>query len=286
MQIKNAIVTGATSAIGIALINELLDSGANVTAIHRKGSARKKNIPAHERVRVIEADLHNLESDIEASNPCDIFFHLAWEGIRDDFADQYKNIKMTLDCLKLAEKLGCKRFICTGTQAEYGETTELITEKTPLKPTNAYGACKVAAYYLTVDLARKMNIEHTWARVFSVYGPNDNSHTLFSSLICDLNCKGKSQLKTNGEHIWNYLHENDAAKALMLLGVCESTNTAFNVASKVNKPLKDYFEGFPVDVGKEISAVNLNVNVDKLISAIGEYERHDFKNVISTLLAT
>ena len=52
--------------------------------------------------------------------PCDVFFHLAWQGGRYDFAAQYGNIADTIGALEAAARLGCHRFICTGSQAEYG----------------------------------------------------------------------------------------------------------------------------------------------------------------------
>jgi nucleoside-diphosphate-sugar epimerase len=199
---------------------------------------------------------------------------------------------MTVNCIRLAAKLGCKRFICTGSQAEYGNTTELITEETSLCPTTAYGACKVAAYYLTTDLAKRLEIEHTWARMFSVYGPNDNPNTLVMTLIRDLKSKGEAALSTDGEHIWNYLYEEDAARALRLFGQCEGSNTVYNVTSRDNKPLKEYVEilrnsidpDFVVYYGNEESNINLNVSSEKLRCDLGEYESTSFDEAISIIL--
>lgn len=44
-------------------------------------------------------------------------------GGRYDFAAQYGNIADTLGALEAAGRLGCRRFICTGSQAEYGRQT-------------------------------------------------------------------------------------------------------------------------------------------------------------------
>ncbi len=222
----------------------------------------------------------------------DVFFHLAWEGARDDFAAQYKNIDMTLRCLRATAHLGCKRFVCTGSQAEYGCTREFITEETPLKPTTAYGACKCAAFYLVADLARKLGLEYTWARVFSVYGPNDNPNTLIMTLMRDCVLNGNARLLTNGEQVWNYLYESDAARALRLLGSSPIPNEVYNVAGRTCAPLSAFVETLKeamhtnasIRYGEETGPVNLNVSVEKLTAAIGEYEHTDFAAGIQAML--
>jgi nucleoside-diphosphate-sugar epimerase len=291
---KNAIVTGASGFLGLALTKELAQNGVRVRALCRENSNRISRLNGIPNIEILEANLNRLDN-ITTTGNIDTFYHLAWdgEGGRNGFDGQYKNIEMSLNCLRLASKLGCKRFICTGSQAEFGNTDGLITEDTPLKPTTAYGACKTAVYYLTADLAKRLNIEHTWARIFSVYGPNDAQSTLISTLIKNLRETGEGNLDTNGEHIWNYLFENDAARALYLLGATRNSNTTYNVASRENKPLKSFTEDLrkvfgdraAISYGKEKSTINLNVSITKLIDAIGEYETSKFAENIRGMVS-
>jgi nucleoside-diphosphate-sugar epimerase len=288
--LKKAVVTGATGFLGYSLLKELIRNEVFVYALCRKNSTGASRLDGLGNVMVIETDLDN-NVEIPHIEDADVFFHLAWEGRRNDFDEQYKNVDIAVNCVRLAAKLGCKRFICTGSQAEYGSTTELITEETPLNPTTAYGACKASAYYLTADLAKRLGIEHTWARVFSVYGPNDNPNTLIMTLIRDLKSKGEAVLNTDGEHIWNYLYQEDAARALRMLGWTTRSNTVYNVASWDNKPLKEYVEivrnsidpDFMIYYGNEESDINLNVRADILRRDIGEYENTRFDEAVDIL---
>jgi len=289
--LKKAVVTGATGFLGFVLLKELIQNDIYVYALCRKNSSRIPRLKGLSNVDVLEVDL-NCPDKIDKINDCDVFYHLAWEGERNDFEGQYKNIEMSLNCLKLASKLGCKRFICTGSQAEYGNTTELITEETALKPATAYGACKVAAYYLTADLAKRLNIEHTWVRVFSVYGPHDNPNTLVMTLIRDLTTKGEARINTDGKHIWNYLYETDLAYILYLLGAIKNSNTVYNVASFESRPLKEFIdilkniinENSTIHYGKEESFVNLNVSPMKIVKAVDEYEKINFAKGVEGIL--
>lgn len=280
MKMRTAVVTGATGFLGYALLLELLQNGYFVYVLCRKNSKRIGRLEGLKNIDVIEADL-SVEMEISRVKHCDIFFHLAWEGGRNDFEEQYRNVAMALNCLKLAARLKADRFLCTGSQAEYGETTELITEDAITNPVTSYGSAKVATYYLARDLAKRLGISFIWARVFSVYGEHDNPNSLIPQLLKSLGENGMAQLATDGSHIWNYLYEADAARALRLLG--ESTASGiFNVASGQSKPLREYVLEISENIlfGDGKSAVNLNVSVEKLLAAIGKWEVEDFRNVI------
>ena len=280
---KKVVLTGGTGFLGFALLAELIQNDVHVYALCRENSRRRSRLDGLPNVTVIEEDLSRIE-EIDGVSDCDVFYHLAWEGERNNFADQYKNVDISVNCLKLAEKVGCRRFICTGSQAEYGNVADFITEETPLNPTTAYGSCKAATYYLTADLAKRLNIEHTWVRVFSVYGPNDNPNTLIMSLMRDLQVKGEARLNTDGEHIWNYLYEEDVARALRLLGWNSRSDTIYNLASRDNKPLKEFVEGVweqmgtdsVVQYGTDKSTINLNASSEKIRLAIGDFEKVEF----------
>ena len=284
---KTAVLTGATGFIGFALLNELIRNNVHVYVLCRPNSQRRSRLNGLPGITIIEVDLDLIEC-INTIPSCDVFYHVAWEGERNNFEQQYKNINIAVKSLKFAAKIGCKRFICTGSQAEYGNTAELITEDCHLKPTTAYGACKVAAFYLTMDLAYRLNIEHTWVRIFSVYGPNDNQNTLIMNLLTSLKNTGRAALTTNGEHIWNYLHEEDAARALRLLGTNEGLAGVYNLASRECKPLKFFVEEVKriiapnafLTYGIEKSEVNLNVSTEKICKAIGEFEKIGFSDGI------
>lgn len=278
----NVIITGGTGFLGNALVSELIQNGDNVTTIVRPGSKRLNRIKKIAKVKIVETNLY--DDIVLPEENYDVFYHLAWEGERDDFKSQYKNIKMTLNCLGTAVKYGCKRFICTGSQAEYGETERVITEKIPLVPTTSYGSAKVAAYYLSKDLARHYNIEHIWVRVFSVYGKNDNANTLYSQLSNALHKSENYILSTDGKHIWNFLHETDAARALRMLckpEICEGT---YNLASKHSLPLYEYVDlmrkninpSVEIAFGTQKSKINLNASTTKLRRTIGEFEKKVF----------
>ena len=282
--LKKAIVTGATGFLGHALLKELTINDIFVYALCRKDSKRLSRLNNIKNIEIIKTELSEHPAAVNLAavdiNDADVFYHLAWEGQRNNFDKQLKNVGMTLNCIKMAAQSGCKRFICTGSQAEYGNTDEPITEETRTNPTTAYGACKIATYYLAADYSKRLNIELTWARVFSTYGPNDNPNTLISLLLKGLSVNQTFTLQTNGRHIWNFLHEKDAARALRLLGWSKQSNTIYNVAGRDSRPLCEFIEELKmkinpnakIDYGNELCPVNMRVSTEKLLCEIGEFE--------------
>ena len=139
---NRVIITGPTGAIGVAFIEECISHGTEVFAIVRPNSKRSKNIPQHKLVHIIECDLNelvNLPKKIEEMEEesvfetieqnkkfvekFEVFYHLGWDGTfgnsRNNMQGQLQNIQYTLDAVQAAKKLGCKRFVGAGSQAEY-----------------------------------------------------------------------------------------------------------------------------------------------------------------------
>ena len=121
------LITGITSFLGRAISNEMLKRGIEVYGIVRETSKNAKDLD--KRINIIYADLDNIEKlDIDKIGNIDVLIHLAWDGIgskgRMDKQVQARNILNTLKIVELVSKLGCKRVLFSGSQAEYGLTYE------------------------------------------------------------------------------------------------------------------------------------------------------------------
>ena len=181
---KRVVVTGAAGFVGCNLVEHLLAKGYFVYAMVREGSRHNARLAGKGHVQLVVSDLAHVERLAEEiTEPCEAFFHLAWQGAdRDAFAEQYENVEMTLWALETAKKLGCRRFLCTGSQAEYGVRRCLETEDLMPQPFSAYGAAKTAACYLSRCRAEQLGVEWVWPRIFSVYGKYEPEGTMLSYL--------------------------------------------------------------------------------------------------------
>ena len=218
---KRAIITGATGAIGTALVAELISAGIEVLVLCREGSVRNSRIPKHPLVKIKFCALDELSSiENDTGNNFDVFYHLAWSGTtgqaRNDMYLQNKNVQYALDAVGAAKRFGCTTFIGAGSQAEYGRVEGILKSDTPTFPEMGYGYSKLCAGLMTRDYAHQLGLKHVWCRILSVYGPNDGMQSLVMSVIGALS-NGNIPKCTKGEQQWDYLYSVDAAKAFLLM---------------------------------------------------------------------
>ncbi|MFH5187559.1 NAD-dependent epimerase/dehydratase family protein [Paenibacillus sp. TAB 01] len=285
---KTAVLTGGTGFLGFGLLKTLLNNGVFVYVLVRSNSKRRERLNHIDGIKIIEVDMEEEFDLSEYVNSADVFYHLAWEGTRNDLQGQMKNINIAVNAMKAAYQIGIKQFLVTGSQAEYGIVNHEINEDTLTAPNTAYGSCKLACYYILSSLASQLNIPFTWVRVFSVYGEGDNPNTLISYLFKSFK-ENKIPELTSGNQIWDYLYIDDAADALYLLGDKGKTGL-FNLASGDSRPLKEYIvearnlispsSTLKFNVETDVNVVQLKVDVKKIQLELGWKPEINFLNGI------
>lgn len=252
---KKVAVTGAAGFTGCNLVEELLRRGYFVHAIVRPNSAHNVRLTRSPQLNIIELDFSEydrLPQLIEAQ--CDYFFHLTWQGGRNSFYEQYQCAQYTIRTLEAAAKSGCKRFICTGSQAEYGPKESIITEETLPAPATAYGTAKLIACHATRQLAKELGIDWIWGRIFSTYGKYEPAGRMLPDLMQSL-MNGKNFSLTSATQDWDYLYSKDAAEALIALAERGKGGEIYNVANGDYRQLKSFTEEI-----REIVAPNVELN--------------------------
>ena len=260
---KTVAISGATGAIGVALINKCIERGIRVYAYVRPGSVRRGNIPSDPLVKICDYDLGDFDKMARISSSVtlpgiDAFYHFGWAGTigdgRNDGRMQALNIKYTTDAVALAAAMRAKVFIGAGSQAEYGRVEGKLTPDTKTAPEIGYGIAKLAAGQLSRMMCDRLGLRHIWVRILSVYGPHDGEATMIMSTIRRL-IHGDRPSLTEGRQVWDYLYCRDAAEAFLMLGE-QSTSVigktgemvfpdrlngkVYCLGSGVGRPLRDY----------------------------------------------
>ena len=173
-QIRTAIITGPTGAIGMALCAKLLAEGVTVYAVTHPGGARAALLPQDARLHVVPCDAAELAALPELiPEKADAFFHFAWAHTigpgRNDMPAQIENIRYTIAACRAAAQLGCQVFIGAGSQAEYGRVEGMLTAQTPCFPENGYGMAKLCAGQMSRVECQALGMAHIWTRILSVY---------------------------------------------------------------------------------------------------------------------
>jgi len=213
-------VTGASGFIGSVLTKKLLAHGVSVAVLARGDNLGRRLENVESQLTCIPYDSLDpsaFRNALVEFRP-DTIFHLGWAGVsnldRNDVSTQVRNLDLCLELIDVGAASGCQHWIGAGSQAEYGPKPEAISEEDSTNPTTLYGAAKLAAYHLSRTYCGLRNIKHSWLRVFSTYGPDDNENWMIPSLIRQLS-SGQVPKLTAGEQLWDYLHVSDAARAFV-----------------------------------------------------------------------
>lgn len=243
---KTAVITGATSGLGIAVIEECLAQNCQVIALLRENSPSIQRLPKSDQLKIVHFSLDTMDTIKSLPWPCEdgVFYHFAWMGTskkeRMDPEVQQKNITFTLEAMRLAKRLNCRKFVGAGSQAEYGiHTMPKTTPQSPAAPNSAYGISKYAAGKLGAILAKQLELDFFWVRVFSVYGPYDIPGTMIQSSLERMK-RGEHCSFTAGTHLWDYLYSTDAGKAFYSIGERATGNKVYCLGSGQARPLKEY----------------------------------------------
>lgn len=243
---KYALITGATSFIGVHLIEELQRNDYYVYAVVRPNSENLGRIKPSSTLTIVEKRMEDYESLSEMINhPVEMFYHLAWDGTRvpqrDNQETQQANFECAVKAMEVAIKLRCKVFVGTGSQADYGKCRDEIDESHPAVPNTEYGKAKLKTCETLGEIAKSNGIRFVWTRLFSVYGIYDYPKTLIMSAL-DRMMVNEPVLLTACQQSWDYVHVQDVVTAMYLLGIKENCNGVYNIASGETKVLRSFVE--------------------------------------------
>ncbi len=299
--IKSAVLTGPTGVLGTALVKKLADTGVETYVVCHRGSRRNATILAHSCIHKIECDMDEISNLPELiGKTVEAFFHLAWLGTqvnsnRMDMYLQNTNVKYALDTVYVAKKLGCKVYVGAGSQAEYGRIDGVIHPDSSVHPISGYGMAKLCAGQMTRALCKDFGIRHIWPRIVSVYGKNDGSKTLVSTLIRTLQA-GEMPKLTAGEQMWDYLYSDDAAEALYLMAEKGKDGAVYVLGSGKSRKLKEFMIDIRDAVDKDMplglgeipylpdQAMHLEADISSLSRDTGWKPKTLFKDGIYQLI--
>lgn len=294
------VITGATSFIGLELINDLLSQQHQIVAVCRPASKGLSSIPAGVEIVLSEmSDYGNLHKDIEQA---DVFVNLAWGGTGHDGRNvqdvQKENVANTIAAMFAADKMGCQVFIEAGSQAEYGTVLTKTSEDTPCHPFSEYGKAKLEVKNRLYELSERLGMKYIHLRIFSLFGEEDHPWTLVMSSLKKMVNNEPVDLSPCTQN-WNFLYVKDAVKQIYLL--CQYAlrkidyqAEVFNIASKDTRVLKNFVEEMYVlsqskselNFGAITPAnvVSLDPDISKTETAIGFVSDYIFKDIINNII--
>lgn len=213
---KRVLVSGASGFIGRESIVKLLERGYEVHALYRRDP------PDHPQVRWYRADLADgsMVRDVIGRVAPTHLLHLAWYAVPGLYWTSSENLQSVANSLQLIRAFaegGGRRCVVAGTCAEYawrGHDGVCREDVTPLAPEALYGSCKNALREMLDAYAPLFGLSHAWGRIFSLYGPYEQSSRLVPSAVTSL-LNGQVARFGDGNLVRDYLHVGDVAAAFV-----------------------------------------------------------------------
>lgn len=238
---ENVIVTGANGFIGSMLIKKLIEKNVCVVALDI--SFIESKLPESELITKVETSLDDvavLQKQIPV-NDYDAFYHFAWAGVngiaKADPVIQLKNAQVVMNCAMLAQKIGCKKFLCAGTVAERAVESLPHLEKT--SGGMMYGVAKHTTKLMLEMYCKNIGLDFVWMQFSNVYGPSNKTGNLVSYTIGEL-VKGNEAAFGPATQPYDFIYVDDLIEAVYRLGAYKTTRNSYFIGSGEARLLRDY----------------------------------------------
>lgn len=242
---ERAIVCGGAGFVGSALVRELVRQGVETWVIVRQGFAdrnrRLEGLPVH----LVFCDLDQIARVPElVDRPIDVWYQLAWDGLFNepllDYRRQIANIQFVMDAIVAARRIGCRKYVGSGSISQYELTVpegrHAVGDKHKI-----YKTAKLACEYMGEGVAQQQGIDFIWPIFTNIFGAGETSNRLINSMIRNL-LAGKRQSLSEGNQIYDFIYITDAARALYLIGEKGKPGGHYVLAGGDAKPLKEFLK--------------------------------------------
>lgn len=253
---KKAIVTGANGFVGGATLRELLHHGYEVWAVGHQDHF--SNVPEDPNVHKVSCDLAEMKTLPEKipTGEYDLFYHFAWAGsagpARADTALQLNNVQWTVDALRAAKELGCRRFVCAGSIVEHETMAAAYTQGNRPGMGYIYGSGKLAAHTMCMSVATNIGIELVWPEITNAYGIGERSPRLVNTTIQKC-IRGEVPQFTAGTQNYDFVYIDDVARAFRLIGEKGKPFHEYLIGSSSARPLRQFLEEMQQAIAPELT---------------------------------
>lgn len=242
---KSAIITGVGGFIGSHLCNRLLNDGVMVYGIDVIDSVherfRHQNYVSITATFKDYAHLHELIKE-----PVDVFFHLAWAGglLQSSFINydlQFSNAKYACDAYMEAVKIGCKRFVNSGTNNQIEIKQFINTLDFQPRTTCIYATAKTALELIIRTLATKHETEYVATMIPMPYGEGNRSMQLFNVVMKSL-IEGKSPSLIEGNNLYDMVYIEDLVDAFIAVAEKGKSGRSYYVGHRQLRTFRSWIE--------------------------------------------
>jgi UDP-glucose 4-epimerase len=305
------LVTGGAGYIGSVVTAQLLEAGHDVVVLDDLSTGHRDAVPGG--ARLVRGTLRDSAFEVLDGGGFDAVLHFAAKSLVGESVEKPglywdKNLGESLALLDAMRRAGVHRIVFSSTAATYGEPESTpILETDPTRPTNPYGASKLAIDTALAEYARLHGIGGVSLRYFNVagaHGPYGERHTTETHLIPivlqvaagrrdTVAMYGDDYPTPDGTCVRDYIHVVDLGVAhLLALDGCEpGTHKVFNLGNGNGFSVREVIEvcrevtghPIPAEVGPRRAGdpAVLVASSDKIQSQLGWKPERDLRAMVA-----
>ncbi|MHC3470661.1 UDP-glucose 4-epimerase GalE [Streptomyces sp. 7R007] len=226
------LVTGGAGYVGSVVAQHLLEADHEVVVLDNLSTGFREGVPSG--AAFVEGDIRDAAKWLDSSFDAVLHF-AAFSQVGESVAKPEKywdnNVGGTMALLAAMREAGVRKLVFSSTAATYGEPEQVpIVETAPTRPTNPYGASKLAVDHMITGEAAAHGLGAVSLRYFNVagaYGACGERHDPESHLIPlvlqvaqgrreAISVYGDDYPTPDGTCVRDYIHVADLAEAHLL----------------------------------------------------------------------
>jgi nucleoside-diphosphate-sugar epimerase len=305
-----AIITGATGFIGSFFVKYLVEKNIDVLALGRKNfehisKERQIKINGSKYLNINMSDISTLNNKVKAigwkPTKSTVFINLAWGGV-DKLSDldveaQMRNVPEALEALKVANLLGCKKFLQIGTMEEAFTNKYLGLDFHKNNEYNrhvVYSTAKIAAKRALMLKSIELNIDLIYVLQSHVMAPDDDKDSFLQVTLQKLIDKDELSF-SSGEQIFDVISVKDCVKGYFLICQKGIAGSEYWVGSGEPRKLREYVERmyklYPSGKKMKFGSIPYNdiklnkkdLSIDKLVKDTGYAAEMTYEDIVTEL---
>jgi UDP-glucose 4-epimerase len=299
------LVTGGAGYVGGVCAQVLLEAGHEVVVVDDMSTGNADGVPAD--ARFVEGDVAVAATALLAAETFDGVLHFAAQSLVGESVQRpekywHGNVVKTLELLEAMRNTGTPRLVFSSTAAVYGEPEQVpITEDATTRPTNPYGASKLAIDHAITSYSNAYGLAATSLRYFNVagayggLGENRVVETHLIPLVLQVALGHRPAISVfgidwptpDGTAVRDYIHIRDLAQAhLLALDTSASgTHRIFNLGSGTGFSVREVISACERVTGLPIAAqdaprragdpATLIASSDRAVAELGWVPKHN-----------
>jgi len=262
------LITGGGGLIGSHISDQLVEMGVNEVVVLDNFTRGGRDNLAYAfnkgRVKIIEGDIRDQKSVMDAMKGIDLVFHQAAIRITQCAEEPRLAVDVlvggTFNVLDAAVKAGVKKVVAASSASVYGLAEVFPTSENHHAYNNRtlYGAAKVFDEGLLRSFNEMYGLNYVALRYFNVYGPRMDIYGAYTEVLIRwmerLAAGQPPIIFGDGNQTMDFVFVEDIARANILSATNDVSDEVFNVASGTETSLNDLAKAL-----MQVMGVNLEI---------------------------